>query len=92
MENKKELWKATTFLCNLYSFDLEVLSCGVFLSLCGKICYYVSRFDDYVLSSMVLIKFHCYVLVSIMCLGLLLTYSNYISCVWCASFMALKVK
>ena len=49
MENKKELWKAITFLCNLYSFGLEVLSCGVFLSLCGEICYYVTRFDDYVL-------------------------------------------
>ena len=67
MENKKELWKAITFLCNLYSFGLEVLSCGVFLSLCGEICYYVTRFDDYVLYSIVLIKFDCYVFVSIMC-------------------------
>ena len=67
MENKKELWKAITFLCNLYSFGLEVLSCGVFLSLCGEICYYVTSFDDYVLYSIVLIKFDCYVFVSIMC-------------------------
>ena len=69
MENKKELWKAITFLCNLYSFGLEVLFCGVFLSLFGEICYYryVTRFDDYVLCSIVLIKFDCYVFVSIMC-------------------------
>ena len=68
MENKKELWKAITFLCNLYSFGLEVLSSGVFLSLCGEICYYVTSFDDYaVLYSIVLIKFDCYVFVSIMC-------------------------
>ena len=67
MENKKELWKAITSLCNLYSFGLQVFSCGVFLSLCGKICYYVTRFDDYVLCSIVVIKFDCYVFVSIMC-------------------------
>ena len=28
------VWKTITFLCNLYSFGLEVLSCGVVLSLC----------------------------------------------------------
>ena len=57
----------------------------MFLSLCGKICYYVTTFDDYVLCSIVVIKFDCYVFVSVMCsimcsiMGLLLTYSIYIS-------------
>ena len=38
MENRKELWRAITFLRDLHSFGLEVLSCGVFLSLCGEVC------------------------------------------------------
>ena len=31
------VWKAITFLSILYSFDIEVLSCCVVLSLCGEV-------------------------------------------------------
>ena len=34
---KSTCMEAITFLCNLYLFDLKVLSCGVVLSLCGEV-------------------------------------------------------
>ena len=37
------LLKAITFLCHLYSFGLQALSCGVVLSLCGEV---LSLFDE----------------------------------------------